>query len=279
MLTDISSGDKAVIAVNQLTALIESRNWSEVPGNARLLATLLSSLSTLLAKRQSIKEGIDYLEQEILGAALAVLEKISDPLEIQRAHVGIEVIIKVIRASTNPRTSQRALLVASELARLIPEAVLHNAMPIFTFMGASELQRDDAYSFGVVEKVSHDTMARMAKPDPQTVERIVPVMTRSLRAKAKSKLALYQGEQRLSSSYGVCLTVQTPRLSSASLPTWHPGYPNIEHCRSLSISSNLWVPKTSLPRCQCCWSIDRLPKLDEGAEALVKSWSCHRVSP
>lgn len=57
-------------------------------------------------------------------------------------------------ASTNPRTTQRALLVASELARLIPDAVLHNAMPIFTFMGASDFQRDDAYSFGVVEKVS-----------------------------------------------------------------------------------------------------------------------------
>jgi len=44
--------------------------------------------------------------------------------------------------------------VASELARLIPDAVLHNIMPIFTFMGASDFQRDDAYSFGVVEKVS-----------------------------------------------------------------------------------------------------------------------------
>lgn len=57
------------------------------------------------------------------------------------------------KASTNPRTSQRALLVTSELARLIPDAVLHNIMPIFTFMGANDFQRDDAYSFGIVEKV------------------------------------------------------------------------------------------------------------------------------
>lgn len=61
-------------------------------------------------------------------------------------------------ASTNPRTSQRALLVASELARLIPDAVLHNIMPIFTFMSVSDLQRDDAYSFGVVEKVRKTSM-------------------------------------------------------------------------------------------------------------------------
>lgn len=189
-----SEANKAETAVASITALIESRTWSAVPGNARLLATLLSLLSTLLAKRQSIKEGIDYLEQEILGASLAILEKINDASEIQRAHVGIEVIIKVIRASNNPRTSQRALLVAGELARLIPEAVLHNAMPIFTFMGSSDLQRDDAYSFGVVEKVSLFLSTPRRQLIRQTVERIVPVMTKSLRAKAKSKLDLYRGE-------------------------------------------------------------------------------------
>jgi len=53
------------------------------------------------------------------------------------------------------------LLVASELARLIPDAVLHNIMPIFTFMSASDLQRDDAYSFGVVEKVCDPDMIRV----------------------------------------------------------------------------------------------------------------------
>lgn len=123
-----------------------------------------------------MREGVDYLEQELLGAILALVERIQSAEEIQRAHIGVEVIIKVIRASTNPRTSQRALLVASELARLIPDAVLHNIMPIFTFMSASDLQRDDAYSFGVVEK---------------TVSRIVPVMTQSLKDKAETKLDLY----------------------------------------------------------------------------------------
>ena len=173
------SGDaeRATTAVAQITALIESRNWAHVPGNAPLLASLMGILSSLLSRRQHVKEGIDYLEQETLGAILAVLEKITSVEEINRAHVGIEVIIKVIRASTNPRTSQRALLVAAELARLIPEAVLHNVMPIFTFMGASDFQRDDAYSFGVVQK---------------TVAKIVPVMTRSLRLQAGGdRLKLY----------------------------------------------------------------------------------------
>ncbi|WWC65921.1 uncharacterized protein I303_108543 [Kwoniella dejecticola CBS 10117] len=168
--------DKPTSAVLDLTILIESRDWQSLPGDATLVASLMSILSALLAKRQYINQGVDYLEQEVLAAILALVEKIQDPQEIGRAHVGIEVIIKVIRASTNPRTSQRALLVASELARLIPEAVLHNIMPIFTFMGASDFQRDDAYSFGVVEK---------------TVSRIVPVMTKSLKEKAENSLELY----------------------------------------------------------------------------------------
>ncbi|KAK4685034.1 U3 small nucleolar RNA-associated protein 10, partial [Tremellales sp. Uapishka_1] len=173
---ETGASDKIESAVTNLTVLIESRDWKTVSGNALLVSALMSILSNLLSKRQSIREGADYLEQEVLSAILVLVEKIQDPNELTKAHVGIEVIIKVIRASTNPRTSERALLVASELARLIPDAVLHNVMPIFTFMGASDFQRDDAYSFGVVEK---------------TVSRIVPVMTQSLRDKASTKLELY----------------------------------------------------------------------------------------
>lgn len=56
----------------------------------------MSVLSTLLDKRQSIKEGIDYVEQEVLGAILALLERTNDAAEL-RGGVGIEVIVKVIR--------------------------------------------------------------------------------------------------------------------------------------------------------------------------------------
>jgi len=153
-LTRSTDLDKAETSIAQLTTLLDSRDFTTIHPAPALLANLMSILSLLLTRRQNIKEGIDYLEQEILSALLSLLTRIDDPAEITRAHIGIEVVIKVIRASNNPRTAQRALLVAGELARLVPEGVLHNVMPIFTFMGSSELQRDDAYSFGVVEKVS-----------------------------------------------------------------------------------------------------------------------------
>jgi U3 small nucleolar RNA-associated protein 10 len=59
----------------------------------------MSVLSTLLDKRQSIKEGIDYVEQEVLGAILALLERTNDAAEL-RGGVGIEVIVKVIRGES-----------------------------------------------------------------------------------------------------------------------------------------------------------------------------------
>lgn len=169
-------GDKIDQAVADFTVLVESRDWKALPGDANVVAALLTVLASILSKRQVITDGVDYAEQEILGGVLAQIEQINDASEILRARVGIEVIVKVIRASTNPRTAQRALLVASELARLIPDSVLHNVMPIFTFLGGSDLQRDDAFSFNVVEK---------------TVERIVPVMATSLKDKSTSKLDLY----------------------------------------------------------------------------------------
>lgn len=57
-------------------------------------------------------------------------------------------------ASTNPQTSHQALLLLSQLGPLVPEQLVHNVMPIFTFMGSNVLQRDDAYSLRVVERVS-----------------------------------------------------------------------------------------------------------------------------
>lgn len=62
--------------VLDITALIESRDWQAIPGDAALVAALMEVLSNVLARRQDIPEGIDYLEQELLAGILAVLTKI-----------------------------------------------------------------------------------------------------------------------------------------------------------------------------------------------------------
>lgn len=55
--------------------------------------------------------------------------------------------------SESPQTFNQALLLIATLARLAPNAILHNIMPIFTFMGSNVFHRDDSYSFKVVQKV------------------------------------------------------------------------------------------------------------------------------
>jgi len=56
-------------------------------------------------------------------------------------------------ASTNPQTFHQALLLIANLARLAPDSVLFNIMPVFTFMGSNVFHRDDSYSFKVVQEV------------------------------------------------------------------------------------------------------------------------------
>ena len=56
-------------------------------------------------------------------------------------------------AADNPQTFQQALLLMATLARLTPDSVLQNIMPVFTFMGSNVFHRDDTYSFTVVQKV------------------------------------------------------------------------------------------------------------------------------
>jgi hypothetical protein len=55
--------------------------------------------------------------------------------------------------TTNPQTFNQGLLLLSRLAHLAPESVLHNVMPIFTFMGSNVFHRDDEYSFNVIRQV------------------------------------------------------------------------------------------------------------------------------
>jgi U3 small nucleolar RNA-associated protein 10 len=55
----------------------------------------------------------------------------------------------------NPQTFHQALLLMANLARLAPDSVLRNVMPIFTFMGSNVFHRDDTYSFRVVQQVRH----------------------------------------------------------------------------------------------------------------------------
>lgn len=64
----------------------------------------------------------------------------------------VDVVVNVIKTPCRPQTFHQALLLLSSVGKLAPESVLHHSMPIFTFVGNSMLQRDDEYSFTVIER-------------------------------------------------------------------------------------------------------------------------------
>jgi U3 small nucleolar RNA-associated protein 10 len=66
-------------------------------------------------------------------------------------------VFKFFLVSGNPQTFHQALLLIANLARLAPDSVLHNVMPVFTFMGSNVFHRDDSYSFKVVQQVLVDS--------------------------------------------------------------------------------------------------------------------------
>lgn len=65
----------------------------------------------------------------------------------------LKLVLTIYVTASNPQTFNQALLLMATLARLSPDSVLHNVMPIFTFMGSNVFHRDDSYSFKVIQKV------------------------------------------------------------------------------------------------------------------------------
>lgn len=163
---DADSSDAVISLVN----LLGSQDFRVVAPEPEFIAAGVRVLSAM-ASRSADASKADHVEQALLSAMTTVLLRIKSTQQLAAHQAGMDVIVKTIRGTTNPRTAQEALLFTAALARHSPDTVLHYVMPIFTYMGSSDFQRDDAYTFGVVEK---------------TIESIVPVLVRSIRDRSKS---------------------------------------------------------------------------------------------
>lgn len=124
--------------------------------------TLVPVLFSLLSRSLEASSGDDtnreYTKQLLLSCLLNVCNKLSpdgapvgtDVLDEDK--FSVELVVQCIRASDMPQTHHHALLLLGTVASIFPEKVLHNIMPIFTFMGANIMRLDDAYSFRVIDK-------------------------------------------------------------------------------------------------------------------------------
>ncbi|KAG2757731.1 hypothetical protein P692DRAFT_20824545 [Suillus brevipes Sb2] len=157
------------------TFLAEILGTKELPGSFDLLTQLLDTLGKIIHYDSPIPSDTSYPCQMLMAAVEQAASKITEP---PARPIRLDILVEIIRVSENPQTFNQALLLMAGLARLAPDSVLHNIMPIFTFMGTNVFHRDDSYSFKVVQN---------------TIENIVPVMVSSLKSRHPPGLELYIG--------------------------------------------------------------------------------------
>ncbi|NXP45521.1 HEAT1 protein, partial [Heliornis fulica] len=123
-----------------------------------LVPALFNLLSRCLEPMASEEENMEYTKQLILSCLLSICQKLSSngskiPADVlDKDKFNVEVIVQCIRISKMPQTHHHALLLLGAVAGMFPDKVLHNIMPIFTFMGANVLRLDDTYTFQVINK-------------------------------------------------------------------------------------------------------------------------------
>ncbi|KAM9017855.1 HEAT repeat-containing protein 1 isoform 1-T2 [Ara ararauna] len=123
-----------------------------------LVSPLFNLLSRSLEPMASEEENMEYTKQLILSCLLSICQKLtSDRSKIpadtlDKEKFNVELIVQCIRISKMPQTHHHALLLLGAVAGMFPDKVLHNIMPIFTFMGANVLRLDDTYTFQVINK-------------------------------------------------------------------------------------------------------------------------------
>ncbi|KAJ3784963.1 armadillo-type protein [Lentinula aff. detonsa] len=194
----------ASLSVTPIASSIPKPEQGSLPHSFELIPHLLETLSQIIrfhASGVSIDNSVsvEFACQNIMSVIDGVATSVRDPPNLTPTPIRLDVLVEIIRVSANPQTLHQALLLIAGLARLAPESVLRNVMPVFTFMGVgaaamagggsktgieigggtSMLSRDDGYGWGIVQK---------------TVDSIVPVMVSSLkRSHPSGGLDLYIG--------------------------------------------------------------------------------------
>ncbi|XP_041818040.1 HEAT repeat-containing protein 1 isoform X2 [Chelmon rostratus] len=142
----------------RVTLILELLQHKKKLKRAQMLVPVLFSLLASLEPCSGDHSNMEYTKQLLLSCLLNVCHKLSPDGGAVGADVldedkfSVELVVQCIRASDMPQTHHHALLLLGTAAAIFPEKVLHNIMPIFTFMGANIMRLDDAYSFRVIDK-------------------------------------------------------------------------------------------------------------------------------
>ncbi|KAI7866230.1 hypothetical protein BDF14DRAFT_1985180 [Spinellus fusiger] len=168
---------KKSVDLYELVTVLELIESKTIVEDVVLVKPLFEVLTAMVnADLHDSPVSLEYINQLLMSA----LTRIVQSAEESKAHVEesilrVDVVVQCIRVTGNPQTHNQALLLMATIASMYPERVLHNIMPVFTFMGANVLRQDDNYSFQVIQ---------------QTLEKILPPLVSSSRLASDNEAAL-----------------------------------------------------------------------------------------
>ncbi|KAL8821982.1 MAG: hypothetical protein Q9223_000062 [Gallowayella weberi] len=168
-----SSSQTSEHDIKKIGVVLDIVESSATEANLALAGRLFEVLVDLQEYKEHSGLELHYLELLTMNSLLSILEHPTVP-QIEKSNVRADVLVDCVRNSSNPQVQQTALLLLSVLASIVPDIIIHNVMPIFTFMNSSIMKRTDDYSAYVVK---------------QTMDSVVPRVMESLRKRHKDPLA------------------------------------------------------------------------------------------
>lgn len=172
---DFHTPDEVSRVLRRLTLVLELIDNSNPTEHTALFKNLFTVLDDLQQLKQQSGSDLVYLQSLILSSLTPMVNRLKEEKDSSQAQAAVraDILIDCIRHSTSPQVQNAALLLIGSLASWVPEMILHNLMPIFTFLGSSLLRQHDDYSAHVVD---------------QTISRVVPQLASSLRSKHRNFL-------------------------------------------------------------------------------------------
>lgn len=182
-VNDIDALSQAsAVMVEMLEGLLSRKPLVDAKLVVELFDILRIGTEMLFSKLSSA----EYLMQVSMSNLINIFDNPNAPILADNVeNLCVDTVVGVIKTPCQPQTFQQSLLLLSSLAKFSPEHVLHHSMPIFTFVGSTMLQRDDEFSFTVIEK---------------TLNSILPAFAMNLRKKTQAtnaRLKIFQEAREL----------------------------------------------------------------------------------
>ncbi|KAI9005428.1 hypothetical protein CLU79DRAFT_841105 [Phycomyces nitens] len=169
--------EKKPVDLYELVTVLELIESKTIENDVVLIKPLFEVLTAMVnADLRDSPVSLEYINQLLMSSLTRIIQSAEEKkIHVEESTLRVDVVVQCIRVTGNPQTHNQALLLMATIASMYPECVLHNIMPVFTFMGANVLRQDDNYSFQVIQ---------------QTLEKIIPPLVASSRLSSNNEAAL-----------------------------------------------------------------------------------------